>query len=133
MQARHDRCWPVFAVVLAAKLLHSAASCILGPAIAALSLGLVGHSAMAERLGRNARFASIGAGLAAAGMGTGRLLVSNQAVFFVTAALCVPTLVALWLIGAGQVDPERAHGGKAAPHPGDPMATLGRWCAIAPS
>ena len=32
--------------------------------------------------------------------------------------------LALWLIGAGQVDPERAHGGKAAAHPGDPMATL---------
>ena len=42
--------WPVFTVVLAAKLLHSAASCILGPAIAALSLGLVGHSAIAESL-----------------------------------------------------------------------------------
>ena len=116
--------WPIFAVVLAAKLLHSAASCILGPAIAAISLGLVGHAAMAERLGRNARFASIGAGLAAAGMGTAGYLISNQAVFFVTAALCVPTLVSLWLIGAGQVDPERAHGGKAAAHPGDPMATL---------
>ena len=116
--------WPIFAVVLAAKLLHSAASCILGPAIAAISLGLVGHAAMAERLGRNARFASIGAGLAAAGMGTAGYLISNQAVFFVTAALCVPTLVALWLIGAGQIDPERAHGGKAASHPGDPMATI---------
>ena len=116
--------WPIFAVVLAAKLLHSAASCILGPAIAAISLGLVGHAAMAERLGRNARFASIGAGLAAAGMGTAGYLISNQAVFFVTAALCVPTLVSLWLIGAGQVDPERAHGGKAVAHPGDPMATF---------
>jgi predicted MFS family arabinose efflux permease len=116
--------WPVFLVVLAAKLLHSAASCILGPAIAAISLGLVGHSAVAERLGRNARFASIGAGLAAVGMGTAGYLISNQAVFFVTTALCLPTLVALWLIGGGQVDPERAHGGTAAPHPGDPMATI---------
>ena len=116
--------WPVFTVVLAAKLLHSAASCILGPAIAAISLGLVGHSAIAERLGRNARFASIGAGLAAAGMGTAGYLISNQAVFFITAALCVPTLFTLWMIGAGQVDPEQAHGGKARPHPGDPTATL---------
>jgi MFS family permease len=116
--------WPLFLVVLAAKLLHSAASCILGPAIAAISLGLVGHSAVAERLGRNARFASIGAGLAAVGMGTAGYLISNQAVFFVTAVLCIPTLVALWRIGGGQVDPERAHGGKAAPHPGDPTATI---------
>jgi len=116
--------WPVFTVVLAAKLLHSAASCILGPAIAALSLGLVGHSAIAERLGRNARFASIGAGLAAAGMGTAGYLISNQAVFFITAALCMPTLLALWMIGAGQIDPEQAHGGNARPHPGGPTSTL---------
>jgi hypothetical protein len=34
---------------------------LLGPAIAAISLGLVGHSALAERLGRNQRFASAGA------------------------------------------------------------------------
>jgi len=116
--------WPFFAAVMAAKVLHSAASCVLGPAIAAISLGLVGHAAMAERLGRNARFASIGAALAAAGMGAAGYLISNQAVFFVTAALCAPTLVSLWVIGPGQVDPERAHGGKAQPHPGDPTATL---------
>ena len=47
--------WPSFAVVLGAKLLHSTASCILGPSIAAISLGLVGHKAVAERFGRNAR------------------------------------------------------------------------------
>ena len=41
----------------------------LGPAMAAISLGLVGHAAIGERLGRNARFASIGNGLAAAAMG----------------------------------------------------------------
>jgi len=116
--------WPVFVMVLAAKLLHSAASCVLGPAIGAISLGLVGHSGLAARLGRNARFASIGAGLAAAAMGTAGYLISNQAIFFVTAALCVPTLLSLYLIGGRQVDPERAHGGKAVPHPGDPTATL---------
>lgn len=115
--------WPIFAVVLAAKLLHSTASCVLGPAIGAISLGLVGHVAVAERLGRNARYAAVGAGLAAAGMGTVGYLLSNRSVFFVTAALCIPTLFALWLIGAGQVDPERAHGGKAR-HPGHPTATL---------
>jgi len=58
--------WPVFPVVLAAAVLHAAASCVLGPAMAAIGLGLVGHAAIGERLGRNARFASIGNGLAAA-------------------------------------------------------------------
>jgi len=42
---------PVFPVVLSASILHAAASCVLGPAIAAISLGLVGHAAIGERLG----------------------------------------------------------------------------------
>ncbi|MGH9806959.1 MAG: MFS transporter, partial [Terriglobia bacterium] len=61
--------FPTFSAVLAAAILHAAASCVLGPAIAALSLGLVGHRLIGERLGRNARFSSIGNGLAAAAMG----------------------------------------------------------------
>ena len=44
-----------------------------GPAIAAISLGLVGPLAIGERLGRNARFASLGNGSAAALMGACRL------------------------------------------------------------
>ena len=53
--------WPIFFVVLGARVVHATASCILGPTIAALGLGLVGHAALGERLGRNARYASIGA------------------------------------------------------------------------
>src|SRR2546428_7433837 len=37
----------------------------------ALPIWLVGHAASGERFGRNARFASVGNGLAAAGMGVG--------------------------------------------------------------
>ena len=65
--------WPIFPAILAAAILHAAASCVLGPAIAAISLGLVGHAGIGERLGRNARFASIGNGLAAAADGRVRL------------------------------------------------------------
>jgi hypothetical protein len=76
--------WPIFPAVLGAQILHAAASCVLNPAIAAISLGLVGHAAVGERFGRNARFASIGSGLAAAGMGATGYFLSNQAVFLVT-------------------------------------------------
>jgi predicted MFS family arabinose efflux permease len=62
--------WPIFPVVAAAAALHAGASCVLGPAIAAISLGLVGPFAIGERFGRNARFASLGNGIAAAIMGT---------------------------------------------------------------
>jgi sugar phosphate permease len=106
--------------VLAAQILHSLGSCVLGPAIAAISLGLVGYRAIGARLGRNACFASIGNGIAAAGMGACGYLISNRAVFFVTVALCLPALLALRRIRDDEINPERAHGGKAVPHPGEP-------------
>ena len=102
--------YPIFPVVLAAACLHAAASCVLGPAIAAISLGLVGPSAIGERLGRNARFASIGAGLTAGVMGLVGYLVSTSAVFLVTAALVVPTWLVLSMIAPREIDPEQAHG-----------------------
>ena len=82
--------WPIFPVVTAAATLHAAASCVLGPAIAAISLGLVGPPAMGERLGRNARFASLGNGTAAAVMGTAGYLLSSRSVFLVTFILALP-------------------------------------------
>jgi MFS family permease len=102
---------PIFAVVLAAAVLQAAASCVLGPAIAAISLGLVGHDDIGERLGRNARFASLGNGFAAAAMGAFGYLVSVRAVFFITALLLGPALAVLRRISPEEIDPERAHGG----------------------
>ena len=97
--------WPIFPVVMASRILHAAASSLLGPAIAAISLGLVGHAALGERIGRNARFASIGAGLSAVAMGVSGQLLSNQAIFLVTAALVGPTLLALARIKTDRREP----------------------------
>ena len=102
--------WPIFPVVAAAATLHALASCVLGPCIAAISLGLVGPLAIGERLGRNARYASLGNGVAAVVMGTVGYLVSSRAVFLVTFLLAIPTLLALNRIRDREVDPERAHG-----------------------
>jgi MFS family permease len=102
---------PIFVVVLTAAVLHSAASCVVGPAIAAISLGLVRHEGIGDRLGRNARFSSIGNGFAAAAMGACGYFLSIRAVFFITAALLGPALLALRLISPREIDPEQAHGG----------------------
>jgi predicted MFS family arabinose efflux permease len=116
--------WPFYVAVLGASVLHSAASCVLGPAMAAISLGLVGHAGMSERLGRNARFAAIGNGIAAAAMGACGYWISNRAVFFVTAVLLVPALIALTFIRTSEVDPERAHGGQPEQPPQRPLSSL---------
>ncbi len=102
--------WPIFPVVTAAAILHALASCVLGPAIAAISLGLVGPFAIGERLGRNARFASLGNGSAAALMGASGYLLSSQSVFFVTFFLTIPTMLALARIRGQEINVAQAHG-----------------------
>jgi len=87
--------WPVPLFVYLAEVLHGFSSCTLGPAIAAMSLALAGRASLGLRLGRNARYASIGSGIGAALMGACGYYVSNQAIFYLTAALAVPALIAL--------------------------------------
>ena len=113
---------PIFPVVATAAAFHAVASCVLGPAIAAISLGLVGPLAIGERLGRNARFASLGNGMAAAVMGTAGYFISSRSVFLVTFFLAIPTLLALSRIRENEVDVARAHGAIFRETP-DPQAT----------
>ena len=117
--------------MLAAAVLHAAASCVLGPAIAAISLGLVGHAAIGERLGRNARFASIGNGIAAAAMGACGYFLSSQAVFFVTAPCCCRPCWRLRRIRADEIDPEQAHGDSRAADRARRAGPSGLGCAAA--
>ena len=97
--------WPMFPVVLSARAIHAAASCVLGPAIAVISLSLVGHTGLGERIGRNARFASIGAGVSAAAMGACGYWLSDRSILFLTAILVVPALFALARVRTRNVQP----------------------------
>ena len=81
--------------VYVAQILHGFSSCTLGPAIAALSIAIAGQAWLGLRLGRNARYASIGNGVGAALMGACGYFVSEQAVFFLTALLTLPALALL--------------------------------------
>ena len=103
---------PIFPMVLAGSVMHALASCVLGPAMVAISLGLVGPAAIGERLGRNARFASVGNGLAAAAMGACGYFLSPRSVFIVTVLLLIPALIALREISNSEIDAECAHGAR---------------------
>jgi MFS family permease len=115
---------PIFIVVLLSRLLQAGASCVLGPATAAISLGLVGPKRMGARLGRNAAFASVGSGLAAAAMGACGYYFSNRAAFFVVAEMALPALFALLHIKFDEIDAARAHGGEAKPEEKSAIAGL---------
>ncbi|CBW75074.1 Permease [Mycetohabitans rhizoxinica HKI 454] len=99
---------PTTIPVLAAEVFHGFASCMLTPALAALSLALVGRHALGDRLGRNARFASIGSAVAAGLMGLFGEYVSVRSVFWLTAALTLPAIVALYMIDPSHLGPARA-------------------------
>jgi hypothetical protein len=90
---------PAFWPVLLAQAVQGFASCMLNPALAALTLGLVSAAALAERLGRNARYAAIGSAVGAGLMGACGTWVSTRAVFWLAALLCGPALLALRSLG----------------------------------
>jgi len=90
--------WPDPVPVYAAELLHGFASCVLVPALAAISLALVGRKALSDRLGRNGRFSALGNAMAAGLLGVTGAYISIAAVFWLTAALTVPALLALFAI-----------------------------------
>src|SRR5580698_8529179 len=100
--------WPSFPLVLTALVLQGITGGFLGLAIAAISLGLVGHAALAERLGRNQRFASTGGVVAAGLMGLIAYFLSYRAIFFAAAALVLPLLAALGRIRASDIHFGRA-------------------------
>jgi MFS family permease len=101
--------WPTFPLVLTALVLQGITGGFLGLAIAAISLGLVGHAALAERLGRNQRFASTGGVVAAGLMGLIAYFFSYRAIFFAAAALVLPLPAAL-----DRIQPSDIHFGRAS-------------------
>jgi MFS family permease len=92
-----------FPSVFAAAVMQGVAGSALGPGIAAISLGLVGHDALAERLGRNQRFASVGGLTAAAAMGAIGYLLASRDILLLTAALGAPVLLTLARLRAADI------------------------------
>jgi MFS family permease len=105
--------WPSFPLVALAEVLQGITGGVLGPAVVAIALGLVGHAALAERLGQNQRFAAAGGIAVTLSMALMAYAESPWAMF-VPAALAVPLLVALSQIRSEEIDFERASGAEHA-------------------
>jgi MFS family permease len=96
--------WPSFWPIVVAELLHGGTGGVIKPGLAAIGLGLVGHSALSGRLGRNQRFNSFGNALTAGSMGLLGYFASTRAPFFAAAALCIPAALALTAIRGSDID-----------------------------
>jgi MFS family permease len=119
--------WPDFPVVFTALVLHGTTGAFLGPAIAAISLGVVGHLALPEQLGRNQRFASAGSLIATGLMGLIGYLMTYQAMFLIAAALGLPLLVALAAIRPADIDFARSCGAAHLDAPTQRARTTHVW------
>ena len=105
--------FPSFWTVMTTQALIGAMSSFFMPAIAAISLGLVGHRLFNRRQGRNQTFNSAGNVAAAVTIGLVGYFISNRAVFFFVALLAIPTILSLTLIRPDEIDYELARGAGA--------------------
>jgi MFS family permease len=114
--------WPSFSVVAFAEVLQGITAGVLGPGVVAITLGLVGHAALAERLGQNQRFAAAGGVVVTLTMALVAYANTSWAMF-VPVALAVPVLVALGQIRGEEIDFRRASGAEQGGADGPQRAT----------
>jgi MFS family permease len=112
---------PTFWSVMSAQVLIGGMSSIFGPAICAVSLGIVGQHVFDTRQGRNQAFNSAGNVTAAIAMGLLGYFVSNRSIFFFVTICTLPTILALRAIRPGEIDYELARGGKKGNEDGKPV------------
>ena len=104
--------WPV---ALSQATAH-AAGVVFGPALAAVTLGIVGHRAFTKRIGRNESFNHAGNACAAAGAGAAAYLWGPTVVFYLLAAMSIASVVSVLAIPARAIDHDLARGlGDAEP------------------
>lgn len=85
-----------------------------GPAICAISLGIVGPRAFDARQGRNQALNSAGNVAAALSMGLLAYFISNRSIFFFVVALAIPTILTLLIINPEEIDYDLARGANRA-------------------
>jgi predicted MFS family arabinose efflux permease len=101
---------PTLAVVVAAQVAIGAAAAIFPPAIAAITLGLVGRALMPKQTGRNEAFNHGGNVVAAALAGGVTYALGYGAMFLLVAGMATASIVAVAMIRESEIDHELARG-----------------------
>jgi len=99
-----------FELVAATQAIAAAAGAIFAPAVAAVTLGIVGPRAFARRTGRNEAFNHAGNAVAAAIAGATAYSFGPIVVFWLLAAMAVASIFATLAIPGGAIDHHAARG-----------------------
>ncbi len=101
---------PGFWPVAASQGIAHAAGVVFAPAIAAISLGVVGHRAFTGRTGRNETFNHAGNFVSAVIAGGTAFLFGPVVVFFLLAVQSLASLASIWAIPERAIDHDLARG-----------------------
>ena len=106
---------PGLATVMVAQSLLGAASAVIPPALAALSLGIVGRRRLPARISRNEAFNHAGNLLAAVLAGVLGQYLGHEWIFYLVCAFAVGSAAITALINPREIDHELARGGGVDP------------------
>jgi MFS family permease len=127
-RSRHKRAWmvaasvmvalaslamvrlPTLPIIMGSQVMLGVASAIFAPAIAAVSLGLVGHARMSRRMGRNEAYNHAGNVIAAILAWIIGDYIAYEGIFYLLAAMCGFSVVSILLIRPSEIDDDLARG-----------------------
>ena len=101
---------PSFWPVAISQGIANAAEVVFAPALAAVSLGIVGHRAFTARIGRNESFNHAGNAIAAALAGIAAYRFGPQVVFYLLALMALASLISIAIIPEAAIDHDLARG-----------------------
>lgn len=113
--------FPHFWPVVAAQILLGSASAVIPPAIAALSLGLVGRRLLDARISRNESFNHAGNLAAAVLAGTLGQYLGDHWIFYLVCAFALASAAIVTLVNPREIDHEQARGGEDSAHQHEPI------------
>ena len=116
--------FPGFFLVATTQALTHVAAAVFAPALAAITLGIVGPKAFARRIGRNEAFNHAGNATAATLAGISAYFFGPVVVFWLLAGMATASIFAVLSIPAGAIDHHMARGldglAESADHRGKP-------------
>jgi predicted MFS family arabinose efflux permease len=107
--------------VVAAQIMLGAASAVFPPALAALSLGVVGRARLDGRISRNEGFNHAGNFVAAGMVGVLGQELGYQWIFYLVCLFAIGSAAAVNLIRPADIDHDAARGGEEASEGGKPL------------
>lgn len=96
--------FPTFAFIMTAQALNGIAAAIFPPAVAAITLGIVGPKQFAARMGRNEAFNHAGNVGAAALAGLAGYVLGREWIFYLVAAIAGASMVSVFFLDEKDID-----------------------------